>query len=283
MVRCPGWPPALLRELGCDVSEMFCEVDGDFPNHHPDPSQAENLEQLAQEVLRQGADVGLAFGGDGDRLGVVASDGTIIWPDRLMMLFAEDILLRNPGAIIVYDVRSSAKLGQVILERGGRPLMAAAGHALIKARMKETGALLGGEFSGHIMFKERWFGFDDALYSAARLIELLSYDPRSSAEIFEAYPSALSTPELLADMPEGRNLVVMEALKAKADFGDARVVKLDGLRIEYPEGWGLVRVPHTHPGLSFRFEADDKAAMRRVQDAFRAAVLQADPSIVLPF
>lgn len=275
--------PQLLRELGCDVTELFCEVDGDFPNHHPDPSQPENLEQLKQEVIRQGADLGLAFDGDGDRLGVIASDGTMIWPDRLMMLFAEDVLLRNPGAIIVFDVKSSAKLAQVIQEKGGRPLMSQSGHSLVKARMKETGALLGGEFSGHIFFKERWFGFDDALYSAARLVELLSYDPRSSAEVFEDFPSSLSTPDLRAATAEGRNFAIMDALSANHDFGDGSVKTLDGLRVEYSDGWGLVRASNTVPALTFRFEANDKAALRRIQDSFRAQVLEVDPSISLPF
>jgi len=275
--------PQLLRELGCDVTELYCEVDGEFPNHHPDPSDPKNLEDLIKEVKSQEADVGLAFDGDGDRIGVVASDGTIIWPDRLMMLFAQDVLIRNPGAIVIYDVKSSTKLGHFIQDNGGRALMWKSGHSLIKARMKETGALLAGEFSGHICFKERWFGFDDALYAAARLVELLSYDPRTSAEIFEDFPDTLSTPELKASLPEGKSFAVMEALMADHDFGDARVIDIDGLRVEYGDSWGLVRASNTTPSLTFRFEADDKTAMRHVQDAFRSAVLKIDPSIVLPF
>lgn len=275
--------PALLRELGCDVSELFCEIDGDFPNHHPDPSEPKNLESLKQEVIRTGADLGLAFDGDGDRLGVIASDGSIIWPDRLMMLFAEDVLVRNPGAIVAFDVKSSAQLAEVIQQRGGRPLMVPSGHSHMKARMKETGALLGGEFSGHIVFKERWFGFDDALYSAARLVELLSFDPRTSAELFEEYPKSLATPELHSVTPEGRNFAIMDALAANPDFGAGNVKTIDGLRAEYPDGWGLVRASNTSPNLTFRFEAVDKSALRRIQDKFRARVLEVDPSIALPF
>lgn len=275
--------PELLRELGCDVTELFCDVDGEFPNHHPDPSDPANLQALIKEVRGQGADLGVAFDGDGDRIGVVDSEGNIIWPDRLMMLFAQDVLIRNPGAIIIYDVKSSAKLGQFVLENGGRGLMWKSGHSLIKARMKETGALLAGELSGHICFKERWFGFDDALYAAARLVELLSYDPRTSAEVFEELPNSMSTPELKAELPEGRSFAVMDALLADHDFGDARVSDIDGLRVEYSDSWGLVRASNTTPALTFRFEADDKSAMRRVQDVFRSQVLKADPSIALPF
>jgi len=275
--------PELLRELGCDVTEMFCEVDGDFPNHHPDPSDPKNLQALIQEVRSQSADLGLAFDGDGDRLGVVASDGTIIWPDRLLMLFAQDVLIRNPGAIIIYDVKCTAKLGEFVQLQGGRGLMWKSGHTNIKARMKETGALLAGELSGHICFKERWFGFDDALYAAARLVELLSYDPRSSAEMFEELPNAMSTPELHADLPEGRSFAVMDALVAEHDFGDGRITDIDGLRVDYADGWGLVRASNTTPSLTFRFEADNKSAMRRVQDVFRSQILKADPSIALPF
>jgi phosphomannomutase/phosphoglucomutase len=275
--------PELLRELGCDVTEIFCDVDGEFPNHHPDPSDPKNLETLIKEVRGLGADLGIAFDGDGDRIGVVDSAGAIIWPDRLMMLFAQDVLLRNPGAIIIYDVKSSAKLGQFVLQNGGRGLMWKSGHSLIKARMKETGALLAGEFSGHICFKERWFGFDDALYAAARLVELLSYDPRTSAEVFEELPNSLSTPELKVALPEGRSVGVMDALVADHDFGDGRVTDIDGLRVEYSDSWGLVRASNTTPTLTFRFEADDKSAMRRVQDVFRSQILKVDPSIALPF
>jgi len=275
--------PELLRELGCDVTELFCEVDGDFPNHHPDPSDPINLEALIKEVRGQGADLGVAFDGDGDRIGVVDSDGNIIWPDRLMMLFAQDVLIRNPGAIIIYDVKSTAKLGEFVLQNGGRGLMWKSGHSLIKARMKETGALLAGELSGHICFKERWFGFDDALYAAARLVELLSYDPRSSAEVFEELPNSLSTPELKVELPEGRNFSVMDALMADHDFGDGQISDIDGLRVEYSDSWGLVRASNTTPSLTFRFEADDKSAMRHVQDVFRSQILKVDPSIALPF
>jgi phosphomannomutase / phosphoglucomutase len=275
--------PDLLRALGCEVFELFCEIDGNFPNHHPDPSKTENLAALIREVQAQGAELGIAFDGDGDRMVTVGSQGEIIWPDRLLMLLAIDVLLRNPGAQIIYDVKCSRHVANVIAEYGGEALMWASGHSLIKAKMKETGALLAGEMSGHIYFKERWFGFDDGLYSAARLLEILANDARNSSDIFAALPDSLNTPELNVPMAEGQPRVFMEKLVNNAGFEHARVVTVDGLRVEFDDGWGLVRASNTMPCLVLRFEADDELAMSRIQEEFRRAMLQVDPDVSLPF
>jgi phosphomannomutase/phosphoglucomutase len=275
--------PQMLRELGCEVIELYCDVDGNFPNHHPDPSKTENLATLIQTVQEQGAEIGLAFDGDGDRLGVVSSQGEIIWPDRLLMLLSTDVLARNPGALIIYDVKSSRHVAAVISEHGGEPLMWATGHSLIKAKMKETGALLAGEMSGHIFFKERWFGFDDALYSAARLLEILSGDARTSSDVFAELPDSLNTPELNVPMAEGEPSVFMEKLLNGAHFENAQIATIDGLRVEFERGWGLVRASNTTPCLVLRFEADDELALSTIQDEFRRVMLQADPSLLLPF
>ena len=275
--------PKLLKELGCDVVELFCDIDGNFPNHHPDPSKPENLVSLIQAVREHGAELGLAFDGDGDRLGVVTSEGEIIWPDRLMMLFAMDVLARNPGAQIIYDVKCSRHLARIIAEHGGEPLMWRTGHSLIKAKMKETGALLAGEMSGHIFFKERWYGFDDALYSAARLLEFLANDHRSPAEVFAALPDSVNTPELNVAMAEGQPSVFMEKLLNSAHFENAQVATIDGMRVEFDNGWGLVRASNTTPCLVLRFEADDELALHRIQEEFRRVMLQADPGLSLPF
>jgi phosphomannomutase/phosphoglucomutase len=275
--------PQLLKALGCEVVELFCDVNGQFPNHHPDPSKTENLAVLIQAVQEQGADLGIAFDGDGDRLGVVSSQGEIIWPDRVLMLLAMDVLSRNPGAQIIYDVKCSRHVASVVAEHGGEALMWATGHSLIKAKMKETGALLAGEMSGHIFFKERWFGFDDALYSAARLLEILANDPRSSSDQFASLPDSMSTPELNVPMAEGEPVVFMEKLLNGAHFEKARVATIDGLRVEFERGWGLVRASNTTPCLVLRFEADDELALSTIQDEFRRVMLQADPTLSLPF
>ncbi len=275
--------PDLFRALGCEVSELFCEVDGNFPNHHPDPSKTENLAALIQKVQEVGADLGVAFDGDGDRLGVVSSQGEIIWPDRVLMLLAMDVLSRNPGAQIIYDVKCSRHVATVVTEHGGEALMWATGHSLIKAKIKETGALLAGEMSGHIFFKERWFGFDDALYSAARLLEILANDARSSSDLFAELPESLSTPELNVPMAEGEPAIFMEKLLNSAHFDNARVATIDGLRAEFERGWGLVRASNTTPCLVLRFEAEDELALSAIQDEFRRVMLQVDPRLSLPF
>ena len=278
-----GAAPRLLRELGCEVRELFCEGDGRFPNHHPDPSQTENLQDLIRAVGEGGADLGLAFDGDGDRLGVVDATGRIIWPDRQMMLYAADILDRHPGAEIIYDVKCSRHLHAVIEAHGGRPCMWKTGHSLIKAKMKADGALLAGEMSGHIFFKERWYGFDDALYTAARLLEILARDPRPPVEVFAALPDAVSTPELRVDMAEGEHFRFMERFAAEARFPDARVSTIDGIRADFADGWGLIRPSNTTPSLIIRFEADDEAALARIQQQFREAIAAVDPGLELPF
>ncbi|MCO6439529.1 MAG: phosphomannomutase/phosphoglucomutase [Nitrococcus mobilis] len=276
--------PDLMRALGCEVVELFCEVDGDFPNHHPDPTAPENLESLIQQVRAQRADLGLAFDGDGDRLGVVDNHGKIIWPDRQLMLFAEDILSRNPGSDIVFDIKCTSRLADVITEAAGVPVLWKTGHSLIKSKLRETGALLGGEMSGHIFFNDRWYGFDDGIYAAARLLEILSMDPCASAEVFAQLPEAVSTPELRLDLAEeGEPQRLMAALQEQASFGAARVTTIDGLRVDFPDGWGLVRASNTQPCLVFRFEGDDARALECIETTFRELIERVRPDLELPF
>ena len=280
----PGaFAPALYRKLGCEVEELFCEVDGTFPNHHPDPSQPENLKDLIAALKKGNAEIGLAFDGDGDRLGVVTKAGKVIFPDRQLMLFAADVLKRNPGAEILFDVKCTRNLAPWIRKHGGRPTMWKTGHSLIKAKMKETGALLAGEMSGHIFFKERWYGFDDGLYAGARLLEFLSSVPDISAALDEL-PDSLNTPELQIKLKEGENYALIEKLQKTARFPDAReVITIDGLRVEYADGFGLARSSNTTPVVVLRFEADDEAALKRIQADFRRVLSQAAPGAKLPF
>ncbi|MGH8548584.1 MAG: phosphomannomutase/phosphoglucomutase [Methylococcales bacterium] len=275
--------PVLLRSLGCEVVELFCEVDGNFPNHHPDPGKPENLRDLIGLVKTENANLGVAFDGDGDRLGVVDSSGKIIWPDRQMMLFAADVLSRVPGADIIFDVKCSRNLSREIVRKGGRPLMWKTGHSLIKAKIKETGAALAGEMSGHIFFKERWFGFDDGLYASARLIEILSADSRPSSEVFKDLPDSINTPELNLNLEEGENFRFVEKLLESNPFADAKITDIDGLRADYPEGWGLVRASNTTPSLVIRFEAETPKALKAIQEKFRVAMTRVKPDIQLPF
>ena len=276
--------PPLLRALGCEVVELYCEVDGRFPNHHPDPSIPENLVDLQAAVLEHQADIGLAFDGDADRLGVVTDTGEIIWPDRLLMPLAEEVLTRYPGAAIVYDIKCSWHLTRLIERLGGQPILWKTGHSLIKAKMRETGALLGGEITGHLAHADDWFGFDDAFYAAARLLRLLAGQRGSSTEFFAAYPTGLTTPELRLEMAEGEPFRFMERLTSQADFGpDARVITLDGLRVEFPHGWGLVRASNTTPSLVLRFEADHAEAMTDIQERFRRILLGLQTDLTLPF
>lgn len=276
--------PRLLRALGCDVVELFCDVDGGFPNHHPDPSQPENLVDLIDAVRSEGAVLGLAFDGDGDRLGVVDATGRIVWPDRQLMLYAADVLARRPGAPIIYDVKCSRHLERVIREAGGEPVMSRTGHSLIKARMKEIGAPLAGEMSGHIFFADDWYGFDDALYTAARLIAILARDERAPVDVFAALPDAVATPELRIDFDEdGGHFRFMERFLAGARFPGARLATIDGLRADFDDGWGLVRASNTTPSLIIRFEADTPEALARIQGAFRDALLAVAPDLETPF
>ncbi|MGB1540991.1 MAG: phosphomannomutase/phosphoglucomutase [Cycloclasticus sp.] len=275
--------PMLLSTLGCDVVPLYCEIDGNFPNHHPDPSKPENLQELIDRVHEEEAELGLAFDGDGDRLGVVDSNGNVIWPDRQMMLYAMDVLSRQAGADIIYDVKCTRNLAKVIAKHGGRPVMSKTGHSLIKAKMKETKAELAGEMSGHIFFKERWFGFDDALYTASRLLEILTGEFRTTAEIFAGLPDSVSTPELNISLEEGENFSFVEALQSQAKFEDAKIITIDGVRVEFKDGWGLVRASNTTPSLVIRFEADDEEALGRIKEVFREQMLKINADITLPF
>jgi phosphomannomutase / phosphoglucomutase len=277
-----GFAPELYRRLGCRVTEMFCEVDGTFPNHHPDPSQPENLEDLIA-ALRDGGELGFAFDGDGDRLGVVTKRGRIIYPDRQLMLFAEDVLSRNPGAEIIFDVKCTRALFPWIRERGGRPLMWKTGHSLIKAKLRETGSPLAGEMSGHVFFKERWYGFDDGVYAGARLLEILSRVADVSVPL-ESLPDSVNTPELQIKLAEGENFALIDKLQREARFeGATDILTIDGVRAEYPDGFGLARSSNTTPVIVLRFEGDNPAALARIQEAFRSAILAVAPHVSLPF
>jgi phosphomannomutase/phosphoglucomutase len=281
----PGaFAPKLYRRLGCEVIELFCEVDGTFPNHHPDPSKPENLKDLISELSRTDAEVGLAFDGDGDRLGVVTKGGKIIYPDRQLMLFAEEVLSRNPGAEIIFDVKCTRNLFPWIREHGGKPLMWKTGHSLIKAKLKETGAPLAGEMSGHIFFKDRWYGFDDGMYAGARMLELLSKSGNAS-KVLESLPDSISTPEInVALAREGENHKLIEGLQKTAKFeGATSVNTIDGLRVEYPDGFGLMRASNTTPVIVLRFEADSDAALARIQKEFKKVLLGAKPDARIPF
>jgi phosphomannomutase/phosphoglucomutase len=275
--------PMLVEELGCEVIPLHCDVDGNFPNHHPDPGKLENLEDLIAAVRREGADLGIAFDGDGDRIGVVTDEGKVIWPDRLLMLFAKDVVSRNPGADIIFDVKCSRRVASLISEYGGRPVMWKTGHSLIKAKMKETGALLAGEMSGHIFFKERWYGFDDALYSTARLLEIVGLDERSVHEIFDTFPEDVSTPEINIGVADENKFEIVQRLSETGQFGDGSLTNIDGVRIDYADGWGLCRASNTTPMLVLRFEADSEEALERIKAVFRAQLLRVDGTLVMGF
>ena len=275
--------PRVLEAIGVEVEPLFCEIDGTFPNHHPDPSEPHNLEDLVRMVQRLGADLGIAFDGDGDRLGVVTRSGENIYPDRLLMLFAADVLERNPGAMILYDVKCSGRLPGYILRHGGSPMMWKTGHSLIKAKMRETGAELAGEMSGHFFFDERWYGFDDGIYAAARLVEILSQRSEPPEDVLAALPNGVSTPEIKVEAPNGNPHAFVDSFRAAAQFEGARTSTIDGLRVDWNDGWGLVRASNTTPVLVLRFDADDEAALRRIQDAFREQLLALAPDLQLPF
>jgi phosphomannomutase/phosphoglucomutase len=278
-----AFAPRLYRALGCEVEELFCEVDGTFPNHHPDPSQPKNLQDLISALALGKSEIGLAFDGDGDRLGLVTKEGKVIYPDRQLMLFAADVLSRNAGGEIIFDVKCTRNLAPWIERHGGRPTMWKTGHSLIKAKMKESGALLAGEMSGHIFFKERWYGFDDGMYAGARLLEYLSGYANLS-DVLNQLPDSVNTPELQIKLKEGENYALIEHLQKTARFPSARqVITIDGLRVEYADGFGLARPSNTTPVVVLRFEADDEKALQRIQDDFRATLLKARPGLELPF
>ena len=275
--------PQLIEALGCSVIPLFCEVDGTFPNHHPDPGKPENLVDLIARVKSENADLGLAFDGDGDRVGVVTNTGNIVYPDRLLMLFAKDVVSRNPGADIIFDVKCTRRLTPLISGYGGRPVMWKTGHSLIKKKMKETGALLAGEMSGHIFFKERWYGFDDGIYSAARLLEILSLEKRNAEQVFSAFPNDISTPEINIKVTEQTKFGMIERLQREGQWGEANITSIDGVRVDYPKGWGLIRASNTTPVLVLRFEAETQEELERIQDVFRAQLLKVAPDLQLPF
>jgi len=276
--------PRLLREIGAEVCEMYCDIDGTFPNHHPDPSQPKNLQDLIDKLTESGKyDVGLAFDGDGDRLGVVTTEGKVVWPDRQMILYANDILKRNPHGEIIYDVKCSRNLPVAIEQAGGKATMWKTGHSFIKAKLKQSGALLAGEMSGHIFFKERWYGFDDGLYTAARLLELLAADSRSPTEVFNNLPDSVNTPELQIAFKEGEHHEAIKKLAAAASFDDANVSTIDGLRVDFDDGFGLVRASNTTPVLVLRFEGDNPEALDRIQQRFGKLIRKTLPDTKLPF
>ena len=275
--------PQLMRDIGCDVVELFSDVDGTFPNHHPDPSVADNLAPLIKAVHREEADLGVAFDGDGDRLGVVTDTGQVIWPDRQMILFAQDILSRNPGATIIYDVKCTRLLPAAIKHAGGDALMWKTGHSFIKAKLRETGGAFAGEMSGHLFFKERWYGFDDALYAAARLCEVLSNDTRLPSAVFAEIPDTVNTPELRIEMQEGEHHALVRELVAEGDFSGGQICNIDGVRVDFEDGFGLARASNTTPTVILRFEADTEVALRRIQNLYREQILALRPELTLPF
>lgn len=275
--------PQVFRGIGCDVIDLFSEVDGNFPNHHPDPSQIENLQDLISAVKEHDAELGLAFDGDGDRLGVVTKKGEIVWADRQMILFARDVLERNLGAEIIYDVKCSRNLASEIEAAGGKATMWRTGHSFIKAKLRETGAALAGEMSGHIFIKDRWYGFDDGVYAGARLLEILSKKSETPQQIFDALPDSVNTPELRMEFAEGEHYAFMEKLKEVAEFPNGEVSTIDGLRVDYDEGFGLIRPSNTTPILVIRFEADSESAIEAIQNDFRAAVHKVDANQPTPF
>lgn len=275
--------PRVLETMGCEVVPLFCDVDGKFPNHHPDPSKPENLEDLISSVAANNADIGIAFDGDGDRIGVVTPVGKTIFPDRLMMLLSKHVLTTNPGADIIFDVKCTRDLPALISRFGGRPVMSKTGHSFMKAKLKETGAALAGEMSGHIFFNDRWFGFDDAIYAAGRILEILSLEGDDVDAVFAEFPDSPSTPEITIPVADDRKFALVEAMTAKAKFADANIITIDGLRVEMPDAWGLVRASNTSPCLVARFEGRTPAALAAVQSRFRTLLASVDGSLKIPF
>ncbi|MBO66815.1 MAG: phosphomannomutase/phosphoglucomutase [Acidiferrobacteraceae bacterium] len=275
--------PLLYRKLGCEVTELFSDVDGQFPNHHADPSQPENLKDLSQAMIGKDMDIGLAFDGDGDRLGVMSPTGEIIWPDRQLLLFANDILINNPGAEIIYDVKCTRLLPEAILAAGGKATMSKTGHSFIKAKLRESDAILAGEMSGHIFFNDRWYGFDDALYAGVRLCELISRHNGPPAEVFNMLPNTVNTPEIKLEIPDRDHHMLIRGLVESATFPSGHITTIDGLRVDYGDGFGLVRASNTTPTITFRFEADTSKGLTKIQHEFRQQLLKFDPHLNIPF
>lgn len=275
--------PRLFKALGCEIVELFTDIDGTFPNHHPDPAHPENLQDVIKALKETDAEIGFAFDGDGDRLGVVTKDGQIIYPDRQLMLFAQEVLSRNKGGQIIYDVKCTRNLAKWVRDQGGEPVMWKTGHSLVKAKLRETGAPLAGEMSGHVFFKDRWYGFDDGLYTGARMLEILSRvaDP---SKLLNDLPNSLSTPELQLKLNEGENFELIGKMQKNAKFtGADDIVTIDGLRVEYPDGFGLARSSNTTPVVVMRFEADSEEALKRIQEDFRRVILAEKADAQLPF
>ena len=274
--------PELFEQLGCRVESLYCEVDGNFPNHAPDPSRPENLQDLIQIVKAENADLGIALDGDGDRVTLITSSGRIVWADQLVMLLARDILARNPGSDIVFDVKSSRALANLVTQYGGRPIMWKTGHAPMKTKMLETGAMLGGELSGHIFIKDRWFGFDDGIYAAARVLEIMALREQTLDELVESLPQMVNTPEILLPVAEHEKFTLVDKLRQQGHFGDADLNTIDGLRIEFADGWGLVRASNTTAALTLRFEADDEEALERIRKIVAIQLQSIDPALTIP-
>lgn len=275
--------PTVLEKLGCHVIPLYCEVDGRFPNHHPDPTVEKNLEDLKTMVAKTNADIGLAFDGDADRLGVITNKGELIWPDRLMMMYVKDVLKRNPGASIVYDVKCSSHLAQTIQAAGGIAKMCPTGHSIVKRVMKEENAALAGEMSGHLFFKERWYGFDDAVYSACRLLEIITLSPESVHNQFSVIPNSVNTPEIQIPILDEEKFAFMERFRQNAQFTNAKLIHIDGLRVEFAQGWGLIRASNTTPCLVARFEATNKESLEEIQSLFKTQLQAVDNRLQLPF
>lgn len=275
--------PTLFQELGCDVHPIFCDIDGNFPNHHPDPTVPENLSVLASTVLEKNADIGIALDGDGDRVGLITNRGKFVDADRMLMALVQSILPNYPGRAVVFDVKCTSKLGALVKQFGGSPIMHRSGHSLMKQKMQETNAILGGEFAAHIFIKDNWFGFDDGLYVAARLLKIISESCASSDEIFEQFFTGFSTPEIKIEVPEERKFLLMDRLIELASFPTATLITLDGLRVEYTDGWGLVRASNTSPALILRFEADTRIRMNEIQEQFKHLILSADKTLEISF
>ncbi|MBV1870092.1 MAG: phosphomannomutase/phosphoglucomutase, partial [Gammaproteobacteria bacterium] len=273
--------PELFNELGCNTIPLFAEIDGNFPNHHPDPSREENLEDLKAAVKENNADIGIAFDGDGDRIGIVTPSGKVIWPDRLMMLYAKDLLVRSPGADIIFDVKCSRRLPELISNLGGRPLMWKTGHSMIKGKLQEMNAALAGEMSGHIFFNDRWFGFDDALYCGARLLEILSTESEDVEHVFASLPESLATPEIFIPVPEDRKFQIIQSLNEVGQFGSGKINTIDGIRVDYPKAWGLIRASNTTPALTARFEAHNEEALVQIHSLFQKQLKQVDENLVI--
>lgn len=275
--------PALFKTMRCEVIPLYCELDGRFPNHHPDPTVESNIMDLKALVLEKKADIGLAFDGDADRLGVITNRGEIIWPDRLMMLYARDVLSRHPEGTIVYDVKCSSHLAEVIRDAGGVAKMCPTGHSIVKRVMKEERAVLAGEMSGHLFFNDCWYGFDDALYSAARLLDILSRSEQTVGEQFDAIPNSVNTPEIKIPIPDDEKFEFMQQLRNQAQFPGGIMNTIDGLRVEFPIGWGLIRASNTTPCLVARFEAQDAGSLAEVQALFKAQIQEVSADLEVPF